>query len=326
MDTTWIIVLVCFGVAVVSLFLFRAWLQKGTCHTTARVDGKTIIITGANTGCGKETARELGKRGGRIILACRDIGKAAAAADELRQDNGGVYIVKSLDLASAASIREFCDDIIKTETYIHILINNAGVMMCPQWQTEDGHEMQFGVNHLGHFLLTLSLLPLLTQTPSARIVNLSSLAHKRGKIHFDDVNLTNNYSSTKAYSQSKLANILFTKELAQRLKVAQHLDKVSVYAVHPGVVNTELGRHIPAIFRFIGYKIVGPFLFKSCVQGAQTTLYCALDEELAHQTGKYYSDCAETTPTRRAQNMDDARKLWDLSLKAVNIKDPTAAA
>jgi len=293
-------------------------MQKGRCTTSARVDGKTIIITGANTGIGKETARELGKRGGKVILACRDVAKAEAAAEELRADNGGVYVVKKLDLASLDSVREFCQDIITTETYIHILINNAGIMHCPQWETRDGFEMQLGVNHFGHFLLTLLLLPTIKQSPAARIVNLSSLAHTRGKMHFDDVHLTNNYAPGKAYSQSKLANILFTTELARRLKDTG----VNVYAVHPGVVDTNLGRHFSGVIKLL-WDTGSRLIFKSSVQGAQTSLYCALDEGLADKTGKYYSDCDETVPSRRARNEEDAQKLWDLSLKAVNITDPT---
>ncbi|XP_048456999.1 retinol dehydrogenase 13-like [Rhincodon typus] len=189
------------------------------CPSKAAVSGKTIIITGANTGIGKETARELASRGGRIIMACRDMEKCETAAREIRGEtlNHDVY-AKHLNLASLKSIREFAKQVTEEEENVNVLINNAGIMRCPHWKTEDGFEMQLGVNHLGHFLLTNLLLEKLKNSGNGRIINVSSLAHKVGQIDFNDLNWENKKYDTKAaYCQSKLANILFTRELAKKL-------------------------------------------------------------------------------------------------------------
>ncbi|KAG1678818.1 Retinol dehydrogenase 11 [Nymphon striatum] len=186
-----------------------------------RLDGKVVIITGANTGIGKETAKDLAIRGAKVILACRDLEKAKKSVDDLTKDsnlNAENFAIHKLDLASLNSVRQFATEILKEYENIHILINNAGIMMCPEWKTEDGFEMQFGVNHLGHVLLTNLLLERIKKSAPSRIVIVSSLAHKYGKINFDDLNMEKGYSAGKAYSQSKLANILFAKELASRLE------------------------------------------------------------------------------------------------------------
>ncbi|XP_073693217.1 retinol dehydrogenase 11-like [Garra rufa] len=311
------------GVAValvtsVGLFALRRWLAGGVCHSKARLDGKTVLITGANTGIGKETAVDMAKRGARVILACRDMGRANKAADEIRKRSGnGNVVVKMLDLASLESVRALAKDVQQTEEKLDILINNAGIMMCPQWKTEDGFEMQFGVNHLGHFLLTNLLLDLLKKSTPSRIVNVSSLAHEKGKIHFDDINLEKNYDPVISYRQSKLANVLFSRELAVRLKGTG----VTTYALHPGVIHTELGRHIfpsmPLWKRLLFMPLF--LLLKTPWQGAQTTIYCAVDESLQNASGLYYSDCAlkEAAP----QGRDDAagHRLWDLSASMVGL-------
>lgn len=179
-----------------------------------------MLITGANTGIGKETAIDLAKRGAKIIIACRDMEKAEAAVKEIidKSDNQNV-ICKKLDLADIKSIREFAEGINRDEPNLNILINNAGVMVCPYGKTADGFEMQFGVNHLGHFLLTHLLLDLIKRSAPARIVTVSSMAHSWGVINLDDINSEKSYGKSAAYSQSKLANVLFTHSLAKRLEV-----------------------------------------------------------------------------------------------------------
>uniref|UniRef100_A0A8C1EE37 Si:ch211-107o10.3 n=1 Tax=Cyprinus carpio carpio TaxID=630221 RepID=A0A8C1EE37_CYPCA len=302
----------------VGLFALRRWLAGGVCRSKARLDGKTVLITGANTGIGKETAVDMAKRGARVILACRDMGRANKAADEVRKRSGnGNVVVKMLDLASLQSVRALAKDIQQTEERLDILINNAGIMMCPQWKTDDGFEMQFGVNHLGHFLLTNLLLDLLKKSTPSRVVNVSSLAHEKGKIHFDDINLEKNYDPLVSYRQSKLANILFTRELAVRLKGTG----VTTYALHPGLIQTELGRHFFPSLSLWKRLLFMPFFFfvKTPWQGAQTTIYCAVDESLQNTSGLYYSDC---TPKEAApQGRDDAaaRRLWDLSASMVGL-------
>lgn len=303
------------------------FFKAGKCVSKARLDGKTAIVTGSNTGIGKVTAGEFYRIGARVILACRDTEKAEKAVDEIketvRSENNeplGELLVKKLDLSSLLSIKQCAKDILQTEERINILVNNAGIMMCPKSKTEDGFELQFGTNHLGHFLFTCLLLPRIRQSTPARIVNVSSLAHKRGAIHFDDINLENGYSPIGAYSQSKLANILFSNELATKLKGTG----VNVYSLHPGVVQTELGRHLNSAY-FPGVRAVVRaalhFFSKTPEEGAQTSIYCAIEESLANETGCYYSDCEKVAPAPKAENVEDAKKLWDLSVKMVQLGD-----
>ncbi|XP_029943589.1 retinol dehydrogenase 12-like [Salarias fasciatus] len=279
-----------------------------------RLDGKTVVITGANTGIGKETAIDLSKRGARVIIACRDMEKAKAAVKEIIESSGNDNVLcKKLDLSDTKSIREFAEGINQDEAKLNILINNAGVMVCPYGKTADGFEMQIGVNHLGHFLLTYLLLDLIKKSAPARIVTVSSLAHSWGSIYLDDINSEKSYDKSKAYSQSKLANVLFTRSLAKRLEGTG----VTTYSLHPGVVQTDLFRHLNGPQRCF-MKVVSPFT-KNSVQGAQTTIYCAVEPKLANETGGYYSDCAPTSPSRKAKNDELAQKLWDLSCNMLSI-------
>lgn len=281
-----------------------------------KLDGKVVVITGGNTGIGKETARDLSRRGAaEVVLACRDMGKAEKAANEIEKETGNKVTTLKLDLASLASIRASTEQLKARHPSIHILINNAGVMMCPQWETEDGFEMQFGTNHLGHFLWTLLLLDNIKNAAPSRIVNLSSRAHTRGGMHFDDLMMKKNYSSMGAYSQSKLANILFTKELNRRLEGTG----VTCYAVHPGVVQTELGRHLGGFVNFLG-NTIGNLMLKTPEMGAQTSVYCATEESVTKNSGCYFSDCAIKEPTEAAKNMEDAKRLWEISEKLVQLK------
>ncbi|XP_048186159.1 retinol dehydrogenase 13 isoform X2 [Perognathus longimembris pacificus] len=229
------------GAAVGGVVLFKDYVTGGLCPSKATIPGKTVIVTGANTGIGKQTALELARRGGHVILACRDMGKCEAAARDIRGETLNHRVsARHLDLASLRSIREFATKVIEEEERVDILINNAAVMRCPHWTTEDGFEMQFGVNHLGHFLLTNLLMDKLKASAPSRIINLSSLAHIAGHIDFDDLNWQKrNYNTKEAYCQSKLAVVLFTKELSRRLQGTG----VTANALHPGVARTELGRH-----------------------------------------------------------------------------------
>lgn len=300
----------------------------GKCRSTARLDGQTAIITGCNTGIGKATAQHFCRIGARVVMACRDVQKAEETAAEIRAGladtaGAGQVVVRRLDLAHLQSVRECAREILETEPKIHILVNNAGVMACPRMETEDGLEMQLGVNHIGHFLFTSLLLPRLIKSAPARVVTLSSLAHSSGQINFEDLNSQKSYQPFTAYQQSKLANVLFTKELARRLK-AVGADNVTTYAVHPGVVKTELGRHLDGLY-FKGARVlIGavfmPFL-KTPVQGAQTTIHCAIDEQAGSETGLYYSDCKVKRPSPRAEDEDVARRLWEESVKIVKLGD-----
>ncbi|KAJ8413479.1 hypothetical protein AAFF_G00094750 [Aldrovandia affinis] len=295
---------------------------RGQWSSTARLDDKTVIITGANTGIGKETARDLAKRffsigffsGARIIMACRDVAKAEDAKKEIIEDSGNQNIVvHKLDLSDTKSIREFAELINSEEKQVNILINNAGIMMCPYSKTADGFEMQFGVNHLGHFLLTHLLIDLIKRSTPARIVNVASTAHSWGSIRLDDINSEKSYDTMKAYGQSKLANILSTRSLAKRLQGSG----VTVYSLHPGVVQSELWRHLSVPMQ-VAVKVFRPFT-KTSVQGAQTSLYCALAPELDTESGGYYSDCAPARCSRDASDDEMAQKLWELSCEMLGI-------
>ncbi|KAI5635136.1 short chain dehydrogenase domain-containing protein [Phthorimaea operculella] len=303
-------------------------LLSGKCRSEAKLTGKTAIITGCNTGIGKETVLDFYKRGARVIMACRSTEKAEAAKSDIENKcktvpGTGELIVEKLDLSSLKSVREFAQKVLDSEPQVNILVNNAGVMMCPKGETEDGFETQFATNHLAHFLLTLLLLPRIKNSIPARIVTVSSVVHTRNTIPLDDINYkTRSYSSMEAYSSSKLANVLFSKELAKRLK-EHDVDGVNTYSLHPGVIRTELGRHLNSTMFPGASKLFQSFIpfTKSPKMGAQTTIYCAVDEKCANETGLYYSDCVVTKPSRRAENEELSRKLWDLSVEMVGLKD-----
>ncbi|XP_029669426.1 retinol dehydrogenase 11-like [Formica exsecta] len=310
------------------------WLFQSQCTSKTRLVGKTVVITGANTGIGKETARDLYRRGARIILACRNIQKANDALEDIKnnppskgdreqfQGNPGELIIYRLDLSSLKSVKECARNLLMKESAIHLLINNAGVMMCPQETTEDGFELQLQTNYIGHFLLTLLLLPKMqSSAPGCRILNVSSILHLFGAIH-DDLNLKESYTPMKAYMQSKLANILFTKELARRLKEA-NINGINVYSLHPGVITTEISRHFSTTI-FPGAStafqlILRPFL-KNSEEGAQTTIYCSVDKKAADETGLYYKECGVATPQWRAQDDQIAKDLWDQTCRLLHLE------
>ncbi|XP_026782590.3 retinol dehydrogenase 13 [Pangasianodon hypophthalmus] len=306
-----------FGCAV----LLKNHLTGGTCPSKAKIPGKTVVITGANAGIGKETARELARRGGRIIMGCRDMEKCETAAREIRGStlNPHVY-ARHIDLASIKSIRSFAEKINQEEERVDILINNAAVMRCPPGKTEDGFDMQFGVNYLGHFLLTNLLLDKLKDSAPSRVINLSSLAHIIGEIDFDDLNWDRKkFNTKKAYCQSKLAIILFTRELARRLEGTG----VTVYALHPGVVATELGRHTGMHQSQFSSTVLSPIfylLIKSPELGAQPSVYLAVAEELASVSGRYYDVMKEKEPAPQALDQEVAVRLWDISASLVGLE------
>src|SRR5713101_6111374 len=197
------------------------------------LSGKTIVVTGGNSGIGYEAALEFARKRAKVILACRDLGKARTAADQIAASSPGADVeVMALDLSSLASIRAFADAFHLQHPALHVLCNNAGVMAIPYRSTVDGFEMQFGTNHLGHFALTGLLLDRLLATDGARVVNVSSGAHRMGRMHFDDLQWEHGYRKWPAYGQSKLANLLFTFELQRRVDAAGK--KLISVACHPG--------------------------------------------------------------------------------------------
>ncbi|XP_036411295.1 retinol-DH_like_SDR_c domain-containing protein [Megalops cyprinoides] len=309
-------------VATIGLVLLRKWIAGGVCRSRARLNGKTVLITGSNTGIGKETARDMAFRGARVVMACRDMKRAEKAAMEIRHSTGNEnVVVQELDLASLQSVRQFVQDFAASEDRLDILINNAGVMMCPQGLTADGFETQIGVNHLGHFLLTNLLLEKLKSSAPSRVVNVSSVVHKGGKIHFDDLFFEKTaYNSLVSYRQSKLANVLFSRELARRMKGTG----VTSYALHPGVIRTELGRHVEAWSPLLLKTVLTApslLLMKTPWQGAQTSIYCAVAEGLEDKSGCYFSDCAEKEPAPEGKDDLAALRLWEVSAQLVGYKE-----
>ncbi|XP_049291537.1 retinol dehydrogenase 12-like [Anopheles funestus] len=309
------------AVAVLTYKLARLFIEGGQFRKNTRCDGKVILITGANTGIGKETARELLKRGGKVYIACRSLKRANEARNDIVSQTGLSDIhVRELDLASMESIRYFAKRFLEEERRLDLLINNAGVMACPKALTKDGFEHQLGVNHLGHFLLTNLLLDRLKASAPSRIINLSSLAHKFGKINRKDLNSEHSYNQVTAYCQSKLANVMFTRELAKRLRGTG----VKAYAVHPGTVDTDLPRHMGSLFFLFDHKLVKPLLrvaFKTPLSGAQTTLYTALDEDLQEESGNYYADCREQKLSTYALNDEMATWLWEESARMTGLSE-----
>lgn len=278
---------------------------------TNHMQGKTVLITGGNSGIGFETAVALAGAGATVVFTSRDPHRGEHAADEIRRRSGANPHLMPLDLASFASIRAFAADFLQRFDSLHVLINNAGLILSERTETQEGFETTFGVNHLGHFLLTDLLLDRIKASAPARIINVASGAHRfaRSGIDFDDLQLAQRYGGMKAYARSKLANIYFTRELAHRLEGAG----VTVNALHPGGVATGLTRDgdVKGPFGRL-FSLARPFL-RSPEKGAQTSIYLASAPEVEGVTGRYFADSKETQPTRIAQDDEAARRLWEAS-------------
>lgn len=286
--------------------------------------GKTIIVTGANSGIGLEATKDFAKKGALVVMAVRNLEKGESARSNILQDYPHANIdVMSLDLADLKSIRAFANRFIEQYQTLDILVNNAGVMVPPYSKTKDGFELQFGSNHLGHFALTGLLLPLLKKTPNSRIVTLSSLAHKGASIYFDNLDGSKAYKPMRFYGQSKLANLLFAQELDKRLK-QHHIETKSV-ACHPGITSTNLfkfGKNDPPkIFR----KLMDLFL-QPAHMGALPTIYAATEPSL--KGGEYIGPDGKgqrrgypalDTPHPVANDEVTSKKLWEISEKLTGV-------
>ncbi len=277
--------------------------------------GKIALVTGANSGTGKWTAIALAEQGARVVMLCRNRQRGEEALAEVKRfsQNDDVELMLC-DLASMDSIHEFSKVFHEKYEYLDILINNAGVILPKRQETKDGFELQFGVNHLGHFLLTNLLLDLILKSSSARIVVVSSGAHKAGKIHFNDLQLKNSYNLIKAYSQSKLANLLFAYELARRLKDK----KVTVNALHPGAVATNMGIDRQTGFGGLITKILKPF-FQTPKEGASTAVYLAISNEVEGITGKYFYNKKSINSSKESYDEKLQEKLWMVSAMLVGL-------
>jgi NAD(P)-dependent dehydrogenase (short-subunit alcohol dehydrogenase family) len=244
--------------------------------------GKTVFITGANTGIGFDAARALAEHGARVLLGCRNNDKANAAADRIRGTAPDAeVVVVPLDLSDLASVRAAAE-VVNTEEHLDLLINNAGVMAIPKSTTADGFEMQFGTNHLGHFALTGLLIDRLNSTPAARVVSVSSQGHRMGKINFDDLNADGRYRRWSRYGMTKVSNLFFIYELQRRLE-SSGATTIAV-ACHPGGANTELGRDAGKFIKFT--EPVAKKVMQSAAMGALPTLRAATDPDV--KGAEYY--------------------------------------
>ena len=273
---------------------------------------KTAIVTGANSGMGMATVRALSDMGAKVIMLCRSEKRGIEALEKLSSEKKRDLELILCDLGNYASIRAFANLVRKGHDHIDILVNNAGFISLDRQETEEGLERQFGINHLGHFLLTMSLLDLMGE--GGRIVNVASGAHKTGKIHFDDINLTKGFNVITAYSQSKLANVLFTRELARRVK-----DKgITVNCCHPGAVATNIGIDRDTGFGKTVTKLLKPF-FQTPEQGARTAIFLASDDSISDITGEYFYKCKIAKSSKRSKDMELAKKLFEFSEELVGI-------
>jgi len=293
------------------------------------LQGKVVLVTGASSGLGAETARALASKGAKVTLAARQLEKTRAIAEQIRTATGNKHLdVAELDLTSFDNIRDFVKTFLEKNPALHILINNAGVMACPFGRTPSGCELQFGTNHIGHFLLTCLLVPALRAGAPARVICLSSGGHKYSPVVFEDLHFEKRpYDKWLAYGQSKTANVLFAVELNRRLERLG----VNAFAVHPGVIVTELGRHLTKedIEAFSkGMRGRGEALRrKSIEQGAATTVWAASSPQLKGKGGLYLEDCQIATPSEEpgtprgympyATDERAAKKLWEISEQIV---------
>ena len=275
--------------------------------------GKTAIVTGANSGMGMATVKALSGMGAKVIMLCRSEKRGREALTKLSADGHRDLDLILCDLGDYSSIRDFVSQVKKKYDHIDILVNNAGFISLDRQETKEGLERQFGINHIGHFLLTTSLLDLMGE--GGRIVNVASGAHKTGKIHFDDINLNKGFNVIKAYSQSKLANVLFTRELARRVK-----DRgITVNCCHPGAVATNIGIDRETGFGKTITGLLKPF-FQTPEQGARTAIFLASDGSVSGTTGEYFYKCRIARSSRRSKDPALAKKLYEFSEELINGK------
>ncbi|XP_077457819.1 retinol dehydrogenase 14 [Stigmatopora argus] len=300
-------------IASLVVFFLLKWIKKSRfCTDIKRLDGKTVLITGASSGIGKETAVALATRGARVVIACRDADKAAQAVREIKFRSRSLAVVSmDLDLGNLRSVRDFCKTFLQQEKRLDILINNAAVPGVLDW-TDDGFSMCLGVNHLGHFLLTNLLVGRLKECAPSRVVTLTCSNYKYQKLDFRDLNY--NLLPFFTYCRSKLANIYFSHELGRLMQGKG----VTSYAVHPGFVQSDWTCHYSFLFRTVMRVFMWMF-FVTCEAGAQTVIYCAVADEAAKQGGGYFVDCRAATLRPFARDAGIAKKLWEASERLVKL-------
>ncbi|EFA10520.1 dehydrogenase/reductase SDR family member 13 [Tribolium castaneum] len=285
------------------------WCRSKTCLV-----GKTAVVTGANTGIGYETALDFAKRGARVILACRDQQKADAAKTRIVQETGnGDIVVKIVDFASFDSVRAFAQNVKETEQRLDILVNNAGASGIPDKKSKDGLNLLMQVNYFSSFLLTNLLIDLLKKSEPSRVVNVSSLAAKYARFDLEDLNRFTGMHTD--YANSKLCNVLFTMELAEKLQGT----RVTTFSLHPGVVDTEIFRRIKGQHKAV-FEFFRDHFFRTSEEGAQTTIYCSVERNIEDLSGEHFDNCERVEPYKTSQVKGLAKKLWEKSEKFVELK------
>ncbi len=278
---------------------------------------KVCLITGGTAGIGKATAIELARKGAHVFITARNQEKGKTACDEIKKITGNKQVeYLTADFASLESVKALADACKSKLKRLDVLINNAGVFHTERTLSHDGYEMQFAVNHLAHFLLTNLLLDIIRQSAPARIINVSSRVHRRGNIYFDDLQLAKGgYDGFKAYGQSKLANILFTYELAERLKGTG----ITVNCLHPGGVATNFAfNHSSGLYRWV-WTLVSLFL-TTVQEGAKTSVYLAASPEVESLTGKYFAKSKPANSSAISHDKEVAKKLWKVSEELTGIR------
>ncbi|XP_075983080.1 retinol dehydrogenase 13-like [Anticarsia gemmatalis] len=304
--------------------IFKDFYNGSPYDRDVRAEGKTVIVTGATSGIGKEAAWDFAVRGAKVFMACRDMEKCETVRRDIVLESHNKYVYcRPCDLASLQSVRDFVKRFKSEEPRVDVLVNNAGVMEPPAGVTRDGFETQLGVNHLGHFLLTGLLMDTLKESAPSRVVIVSGSAHQRGRVHKEDLNLTNKYDAADAYAQSKLANMLFARELGKRLLGTG----VSVVAIDPCLTDTNLTRHMSmtkSVTRFLVYPLFWPFM-KTAKIGGQAIVHAALDPALDKSAGDYYVDMKKKEPSKLAQDFELSLWLWKVSEKWTRLDEHKAA-
>jgi NAD(P)-dependent dehydrogenase (short-subunit alcohol dehydrogenase family) len=281
----------------------------------ADLSGKTALVTGGTNGIGKAAAMALARMGAEVVIVGRNRALAESTVAEIKRETGNQKIEALIaDLSVQADVRKVAAEFLASNRSLHILLNNAGAMFPARTESIDGIEMTFALNHLGYFLLTELLLERLQQSAPARIVNVASMAHRGASngINFDDIEGKNNYAAFGAYGQSKLANILFTRELAKRLQGSN----VTVNCLHPGFVATRFA-HANLIYN-IAMFLMRPFQ-RSIAKGSETSIYLCVSPEVANISGEYFADCKIATTTVHGRDDNAAKKLWDISERMVGL-------
>ncbi len=280
------------------------------------MQGKTALVTGANTGIGLETAAALAEMGASVVLTARDESKGQGAVEQIRRRHPNADVHAGLvDFSRLDDVRRFATEFENRHDKLHVLVNNAGAMLSERSTTPDGLETTFQVNHLGPFLLTNLLLDKIKASAPARIVNVASTAHRGGSLDFDDLQSENGYNGMRVYGTSKLCNILFTRELARRLEGTG----VTANSLHPGTVRTGFGQDgdSKGFMRF-GLAFIRPFIL-SPAKGARTQIHLASSPAVEGKTGMYWSRSRPSRPTKAAQDDEAARRLWKVSQELAGL-------